>query len=144
MFQIIESITAPIKRLFPTIPNHARHIPIVEMIAIKTRSPREVIMGKNPFRLISGKNDGRSQKIVEMLNLLGLQKRKNHYPNEISGGERQRIAVMRALVNSPSIVIADEPTGNLDSENSQLLLKLLVSLRTKYKQSFIIATHDFR
>ena len=56
MFQIIESITAPIKRLFPTIPNHARHIPIVEMIAIKTRSPREVIMGKNPFRLISGKN----------------------------------------------------------------------------------------
>ncbi len=56
MFQIIESITAPIKRLFPTIPNHARYIPIVEMIAIKTRSPREVVMGKNPFRLISGEN----------------------------------------------------------------------------------------
>ena len=92
--------------------------------------------------MISGKNNDRSQEIVEMLKLLGLQKRKNHYPNEISGGERQRIAVMRALVNSPSIVLADEPTGNLDSENSQLLLKLLVSLRSKYKQSFIIATHD--
>jgi len=64
MFQIIESITAPIKRLFPTIPNHARHIPIVEMIAIKTRSPREVIMGKNPFRLISGKNVSHKLKIM--------------------------------------------------------------------------------
>lgn len=56
MFQIIESIIAPIKRLFPATPNHAIHIPIVEMIAIKTRSPREVVIGKNPFRLISGKN----------------------------------------------------------------------------------------
>jgi len=64
MFQIIESITAPIKRLFPTIPNHARHIPIVEMIAIKTRSPREVIMGKNPFRLISGKNVSHKLKLM--------------------------------------------------------------------------------
>jgi lipoprotein-releasing system ATP-binding protein len=92
--------------------------------------------------MISGNNDDRRQEIVEMLKLLGLQERKNHYPNEVSGGERQRIAVMRALVNRPSIVLADEPTGNLDSENSQLLLKLLVSLRAKYKQSFIIATHD--
>ena len=64
MFQIIESITAPIKRLFPTIPNHARYIPIVEMIAIKTRSPREVIMGKNPFRLISGKNVSHKLKLM--------------------------------------------------------------------------------
>ena len=92
--------------------------------------------------MISDKNYDSTHKIVGMLKLLGLRKRKNHYPNEISGGERQRIAVMRALVNSPSIVLADEPTGNLDSENSQLLLKLMVSLRAKYQQSFIIATHD--
>ena len=56
MFQIMESITAPIKRLFPATPNHTRYRPIVEMIAIKTRSPREVAMGKNPFRFISGEN----------------------------------------------------------------------------------------
>ena len=79
---------------------------------------------------------------IDMLKFIGLEERMNHYPNEISGGERQRVAVIRALVNQPSLVLADEPTGNLDRENSQILLKLMSDLRGKYKQSFIIATHD--
>ena len=78
----------------------------------------------------------------EMLKLIGLKERMNHYPNEISGGERQRVAVMRAMVNNPCIILADEPTGNLDRDNSQKMLKLMAKLKVKYKQSFIIATHD--
>ena len=79
---------------------------------------------------------------IKMLDFIGLMNRKGHYPNEISGGEKQRIAVIRALVNKPCLVLADEPTGNLDRENSDLLLKLIVNLKLKYQQSFIIATHD--
>ena len=78
----------------------------------------------------------------EMLKLIGLKERMNHYPNEISGGERQRVAVVRAMINTPSIILADEPTGNLDRENSQILLKLMVNLKAKFQQSFLIATHD--
>ena len=78
----------------------------------------------------------------EMLKLIGLRERMNHYPNEISGGERQRVAVVRAMINAPSIILADEPTGNLDRDNSQKMLKLMVKLKVKYKQTFIIATHD--
>ena len=78
----------------------------------------------------------------EMLKLIGLKERMNHYPNEISGGERQRVAVVRAMINTPSIILADEPTGNLDRDNSQKMLKLMAKLKLKYKQSFIIATHD--
>ena len=78
----------------------------------------------------------------EMLKLIGLKERMNHYPNEISGGERQRVAVVRAMINTPSIILADEPTGNLDRDNSQKMLKLMAKLKVKYKQSFIIATHD--
>ena len=78
----------------------------------------------------------------EMLQLIGLKERMNHYPNEISGGERQRVAVVRAMINAPSIILADEPTGNLDRDNSQKMLKLMVKLKVKYKQTFIIATHD--
>ena len=78
----------------------------------------------------------------EMLKLIGLEERVNHYPNEISGGERQRVAVVRAMINTPSIILADEPTGNLDRDNSRKMLKLMVKLKVKYKQTFIIATHD--
>ena len=78
----------------------------------------------------------------EMLKLIGLEERVNHYPNEISGGERQRVAVVRTMINTPSIILADEPTGNLDRDNSQKMLKLMVKLKVKYKQTFIIATHD--
>jgi lipoprotein-releasing system ATP-binding protein len=80
--------------------------------------------------------------IIDMLSYIGLKDRKDHYPDEISGGERQRVAVIRALINKPLLVLADEPTGNLDRENSQLLLNLIYDLKAKYHQSFLIATHD--
>ncbi len=91
--------------------------------------------------LISG-NKNNESKIMDMLSYIGLKDRVDHYPNEISGGERQRIAVIRALINKPLFVLADEPTGNLDRENSQLLLNLICDLKDKYHQSFLIATHD--
>ena len=94
-------------------------------------------------RMIAGNSkDNSSEDITKMLELIGLKDRIGHYPNEISGGERQRVAVMRALVNKPILVLADEPTGNLDRENSQILLKLMVDLKAKFQQSFLIATHD--
>ena len=94
-------------------------------------------------RMIAGNSkDNSSEDSIKMLELIGLKDRIGHYPNEISGGERQRVAVMRALVNKPSLVLADEPTGNLDRENSQILLKLMIDLKVNNQQSFIIATHD--
>ena len=78
----------------------------------------------------------------ELLDLLGLLNREKHKPNELSGGEQQRVAVARALINKPSIIIADEPSGNLDSENSTHLHNLLASINKDLNQTFIIATHD--
>ena len=95
-----------------------------------------------PRMIAKNSKDDSSEDIIKMLELIGLKDRIGHYPNEISGGEKQRIAVIRALVNKPSLVLADEPTGNLDRENSQILLKLIADLKVKYQQSFIIATHD--
>ena len=95
-----------------------------------------------PRMIAKNSKDNSSEDIIKMLELIGLKDRIGHYPNEISGGERQRVAVMRALVNQPCLVLADEPTGNLDRENSQILLKLITDLKAKYQQSFFIATHD--
>jgi lipoprotein-releasing system ATP-binding protein len=83
-----------------------------------------------------------SRKATLLLNDVGLKERLNHRPNELSGGEQQRVAVARALINSPKIIIADEPTGNLDTENSQLLQNLIFELRIKYNQTFVIVTHN--
>ena len=80
--------------------------------------------------------------ITEMIEFIGMKHRIKHYPNEVSGGERQRIAVIRALVNQPALVLADEPTGNLDRENSKMLLNLMSNLKAKFNQSFLIASHD--
>ena len=81
-------------------------------------------------------------KAMELLDLFGLKDRASHKPNELSGGEQQRIAIARALVNNPAIVLADEPSGNLDSENAAALHQLFVSLRDNFKQTFVIVTHN--
>jgi len=81
-------------------------------------------------------------KAKELLDFLGLSNRHNHKPNELSGGEQQRVAVARALVNSPSIIFADEPSGNLDSESADNLHKLFFELRDKFGQTFVIVTHN--
>lgn len=78
----------------------------------------------------------------ELLDLLGLKDRMNHKPNEMSGGEQQRTAVARALINSPLIVFADEPSGNLDSHNAEELHKLFFHLRKEFNQTFVIVTHN--
>ena len=78
----------------------------------------------------------------ELLQFMGLADRATHKPNELSGGEKQRVAVARALVNHPDVIMADEPSGSLDSQNKEDLHKLFFDLRDKYGQTFIIVTHD--
>jgi len=81
-------------------------------------------------------------KALSLLELLGLKDRAEHKPGELSGGEQQRVAVARALINNPSIVMADEPTGNLDSANAKELHKLFIDLRNQLQQTFLIVTHN--
>jgi lipoprotein-releasing system ATP-binding protein len=82
------------------------------------------------------------ERATELLTLLGLGERIKHFPSELSGGEQQRVAVARALINSPSVVFADEPSGNLDSKNAEELHHLFFELRKKLNQSFVIITHN--
>jgi len=82
------------------------------------------------------------KKGMELLTFLGLEHRINHKPNELSGGEQQRVAVARALINSPSVILADEPSGNLDSSSAESLHQLFFELRDQFNQTFIIVTHN--
>ena len=77
-----------------------------------------------------------------MLDFLGLKDRLNHKPNELSGGEQQRVSVARALMNQPLVILADEPTGNLDTERSEELHQLFFDLKKEFNQTFIIVTHN--
>jgi lipoprotein-releasing system ATP-binding protein len=81
-------------------------------------------------------------KAKELLHFLGLEERYNHKPNELSGGEQQRVAVARALINNPAVIFADEPSGNLDSESAEHLHKLFFKLRDRFGQTFVIVTHN--
>ncbi len=81
-------------------------------------------------------------KAVELLDLLGLKDRAQHKPFELSGGEQQRVAVARALINNPKVIFADEPSGNLDSENAQNLHQLFFKLRDELKQTIVVVTHN--
>ncbi|MFT5752022.1 MAG: lipoprotein-releasing system ATP-binding protein [Flavobacteriales bacterium] len=82
------------------------------------------------------------KKALELLAFLGLAERIHHKPNELSGGEQQRVAVARALVNNPSLILADEPSGNLDTESAEHLHKLFFQLRDQFGQTFVIVTHN--
>lgn len=84
-------------------------------------------------------NEGR---LSELLSTLSLHGRENHLPNQLSGGQQQRVSIGRALMNAPAVVLADEPTGNLDSKNSQDIIELLKESNRKYNQTLIIITHD--
>jgi len=94
-------------------------------------------------RMIKGNNwKDEEEKAVKLLTDVGLAHRLNHRPNQLSGGEQQRVAVARALMNQPKLVLADEPTGDLDIHSSEALFELIIELNEKYNQSFIIVTHN--
>ena len=93
--------------------------------------------------LLAGKSIAESRpKAMELLEWLGLDARLNHLPAQLSGGEMQRTAIARALINDPAIILADEPTGNLDSRNGQIVIDLLAELNRKWKRTVLIATHS--
>lgn len=82
------------------------------------------------------------QRLKELLQNLGLENRKKHLPNELSGGQQQRVSIGRAIINNPAIILADEPTGNLDSKSSEEIVELLKLTNKKYKQTIIMITHN--
>lgn len=92
---------------------------------------------------IAGKSNKEAKsRALELLDFMGLSDRASHKPNELSGGEKQRVAVARALVNNPAVILADEPSGSLDSKNKAELHQLFFDLRDKFGQTFVIVTHD--
>lgn len=95
-----------------------------------------------PAYIAGRKTKESRQRAEELLEFMGLSDRANHKPNELSGGEKQRVAVARALVNNPAVILADEPSGSLDSKNKQELHQLFFDLRDKFGQTFVIVTHD--
>lgn len=93
-----------------------------------------------PLRLDGRKPD--KEQVRDMVERLGLEKRLKHLPNQLSGGQQQRVSIGRALINNPALLLADEPTGNLDSENSKQIVSLLHRFNREYNQTVIIITHD--
>ena len=95
-----------------------------------------------PAYIAGTSNKAARQRADELLRFMGLSDRANHKPNELSGGEKQRVAVARALVNKPAVILADEPSGSLDTKNKEELHQLFFDLRDKFGQTFVIVTHD--
>ena len=95
-----------------------------------------------PAYIAGVKSSAAKQRATELLQFMGLADRASHKPNELSGGEKQRVAVARALINQPSVILADEPSGSLDSQNKAELHQLFFDLRNQFGQTFVIVTHD--
>jgi lipoprotein-releasing system ATP-binding protein len=110
------------------------HHLLPEFTALENVSIPQMITGKSLAEA--------SEKALGLLEAVGMKERMNHKPAELSGGEQQRVAVARALGNDPDIILADEPTGNLDSENSEAVHKILIDLRDKMGKTFVIVTHN--
>jgi putative ABC transport system ATP-binding protein len=94
-----------------------------------------LILAKKPKQI-------REKRVDDLLEIVGMKQRADHKPDELSGGEQQRVAIARALVNDPTLVLADEPTGDLDSENAVVFMELVKELNKKQNQTFLIVTHD--
>jgi putative ABC transport system ATP-binding protein len=93
-------------------------------------------------RSIRGNGQMNGSEAERILQVLGLQEKIHHKPSELSGGEQQRVAIARAVINRPRLLLADEPTGNLDSDNSQIVLRMLQELNVRYNQTILMITHD--
>ena len=92
--------------------------------------------------ILMDKRKVNQERLNDLLQMLGLQDRKTHLPNQLSGGQQQRVAIGRALMNAPAVMLADEPTGSLDSRNGQEIIKLLKESNKKYGQTLLLVTHD--
>ena len=92
--------------------------------------------------ILMDKRKVNEERLNDLLGLLGLKERKTHLPNQLSGGQQQRVAIGRALMNAPAVMLADEPTGSLDSRNGQEIIKLLKESNKKYGQTLLLVTHD--
>jgi putative ABC transport system ATP-binding protein len=92
--------------------------------------------------ILMDKRKVNEERLHDLLNMLGLQERKTHLPNQLSGGQQQRVAIGRALMNAPAVMLADEPTGSLDSRNGHEIIKLLKESNQKYGQTLLLVTHD--
>ena len=97
---------------------------------------------KNEYVALMGPSGSGKSTLMNILGMLGLSQRVENKPNQLSGGEQQRVAVARALINKPDVVMADEPTGNLDSVNAKELHQLFFHLRKQFNQTFLIVTHN--
>jgi putative ABC transport system ATP-binding protein len=97
-----------------------------------------------PLLLSGHKNGTRKQRVMELLDAVGLSHRANHRPDQLSGGEQQRVAVARALITHPLIVLADEPTANLDTDNGRQVMEIISKLNKETGVTFVFATHDPR
>jgi len=104
--------------------------------------PSFTALGNVELPMIFSKTPNRREKAKELLNLVGLGKRMHHHPSQLSGGEAQRVAIARALANNPNIILADEPTGNLDSKSGKEVIDILAKLNKEKKVTLLIITHD--
>jgi ABC-type lipoprotein export system ATPase subunit len=95
-----------------------------------------------PMMAVSSNSTSRADRAEALLREMGLEHRLNQYPNELSAGERQRVAIARALANNPSVLLADEPTGNLDSVNSGRIMEMLTGIQVRHGMTLIIVTHE--
>ena len=92
--------------------------------------------------ILMDKREVNEERLNDLLHMLGLEERKNHLPNQLSGGQQQRVSIGRALMNAPAVMLADEPTGSLDSRNGHEIIKLLKESNKKYGQTLLLVTHD--
>lgn len=92
--------------------------------------------------ILMDKRKVNEERLTDLLNLLGIKDRQTHLPNQLSGGQQQRVAIGRALMNAPAVMLADEPTGSLDTRNGHEIMRLLKSSHEKYQQTLIVVTHD--